>query len=299
MKDKWTTKNIADLSNKIALVTGSNSGIGYEAAKVLAMKNARVLMACRNLSKGEHAASMIKEEYENAEVSVVELDLGSLDSTREFANNYLKEYDRLDLLINNAGVMMPPYGKTRDGFELQFGTNHLGHFALTGLLMPVLKKTPGSRIINVSSAAHRNGKINFEDLNSEQSYNKMQSYGQSKIANLLFTNELQRRLEDAKIESMVTAAHPGWTSTNLQRHSGGFRFLNPIFGQKSDMGALPTLRAACDPEARGSDYFGPGGFMEMKGHPVRVKSHDRAKDLETAKKLWEVSEEMTGVNFSI
>lgn len=298
MKDKWTTKNIGDLTNKIAIVTGSNSGIGYEAAKALALKNAHVIIACRNLTKGEKAASNIKEEFAGAMVSVVELDLGSLDSTREFAKKFLKEYDRLDLLINNAGVMMPPFGKTMDGFELQFGTNHLGHFALTGLLLPVLIKTPGSRIVNVSSIAHRNGKINFDDLNSEQSYSKSSAYGQSKLANLLFTYELQRRFEAAKIESIATAAHPGWTSTNLQRHSGGFRFLNPVFGQKSDMGALPTLRAACDSEARGSDYYGPRGFMEMQGDPVKVKSNQRSHDLDAAKKLWEISEKMTGVTYT-
>ncbi len=297
MKEKWTTNDIPELTNKIAVVTGANSGIGYEAAKILALKNARVIMACRNLQKGEDAASQIQKDYPEAMISVEELDLGSQQSIRDFAENYLGENQRLDLLINNAGVMMPPYGKTSDGFELQFGTNHLGHFALTGLLLPMLIKTPGSRVVNVSSAAHKSGKINFDDLNSVVSYNKMKAYGQSKLANLLFTYELQRRFKAAGSESIATAAHPGWTETNLQRHAGGFKILNPVFGQSGSMGALPTLRAACDPEASGSEYFGPAGFMEMKGYPVRVESNTRSHDQETAKRLWDVSEEMTGVKF--
>ena len=229
---------------------------------------------------------------------IAELDLGSLASVRSFSDEFLRQNDRLDMLINNAGVMMPPYEKTTDGFELQFGTNHLGHFALTGLLLPLLLKTEGSRVVNVSSTGHKAGKIIFEDLNSERSYNKMKAYGQSKLANLLFTYEFQRKLEDAGSGTLVTAAHPGWTITNLQRHSSGLNFLNPVFGQKSHMGALPTLRAAVDTDVKGSDYFGPGGFMEMQGTPIKVKSNDRSHDTETARQLWEVSEKLTGVVYS-
>ena len=298
MKEHWTTENIPSLAGKTAIVTGSNSGIGFEAAKALAAKNAKVIMACRNTEKGEKAAAEIRSLYPGSNIIVAELNLGHLASVRTFAGNFLQENDRLDMLINNAGIMMPPYGKTTDGFELQFGTNHLGHFALTGLLLPLLLKTGESRVVNVSSSAHKAGKINFDDLGSEQSYAKMKAYGQSKLANLLFTYELQRRFDAAGSGSIASAAHPGWSSTNLQRHSGTLNWLNPVFGQKASMGALPTLRAATGTDVRGGDYYGPGGFMEMKGSPYRVESNDRSHDTETARQLWEVSEKMTGVSYT-
>ncbi|HEC42910.1 MAG TPA: SDR family NAD(P)-dependent oxidoreductase [Bacteroides sp.] len=298
MKDRWTNENIPDLSGKTAIVTGSNSGIGFEAAKALAKKDARVIMAVRNIEKGEEAAKEIRDAYADSIIVVAGLDLGSLESVKTFADKFNAENQRLDILINNAGVMMPPYSTTKDGFELQFGTNHLGHFALTGLLLPLLVKTEDSRVVNVSSAGHKAGKINFEDLHSKNSYNKMKAYGQSKLANLLFTYELQRKLENAGSGTLVTAAHPGWTITNLQRHSGGLSFLNPVFGQKQQVGALPTLRAAVGADVKGSDYYGPRGFMEMQGAPVKVKSNDRSHDTETARRLWEVSEDLTGVVYS-
>jgi NAD(P)-dependent dehydrogenase (short-subunit alcohol dehydrogenase family) len=298
MKDRWTNENIPDLSGKTAIVTGSNSGIGFEAAKALAKKDARVIMAVRNIEKGEKAAKEIMDAYADSIIVVAELDLGSLESVKTFANKFNAENQRLDILINNAGVMMPPYSTTMDGFELQFGTNHLGHFALTGLLLPLLIKTENSRVVNVSSSGHKAGKINFEDLHSNNSYNKMKAYGQSKLANLLFTYELQSKLENAGSGTLVTAAHPGWTITNLQRHSGGLNFLNPVFGQKQQMGALPTLRAAVGADVKGSYYYGPRVFLEMQGAPVKVKSNDRSHDTETARRLWEVSEDLTGVVYS-
>jgi len=297
MKNHWTTENIPNLRGKTAIVTGSNSGIGFETAKAMVAKGASLKMAIRNIEKGKKAADLILKEFPDADISVSELNLGSLASVKAFSENYLKENRRLDFLINNAGVMMPPYGTTLDGFELQFGTNHLGHFALTGLLLPLLLKTKGSRVVNVSSYAHKAGKINFDDLDSKQDYNKIAAYGQSKLANLLFTYELQRKFENAGSECLATASHPGWTETNLQQHSGGLRFLNPVFGQKPSMGALPTLRAATGTDALGGDYYGPRGFMEMKGTPVKVKSNGLSHDIDTARRLWDVSEELTGVVF--
>ena len=194
---------------------------------------------------------------------------------------------------------MPPFGKTKDGFELQLGTNHLGHFALTGILLPLVLKTNGSRIVNVSSSMHKRGKIHFDDLHFEKSYSKPASYGQSKLANLLFTYELQRRIVASGSGTLTTASHPGWTRTNLQRHSGLFEKLNPLFGQKPEMGALPTLRAAAGIDTDGGDYYGPGGFMEMSGTPVKVSSNTASHDENVAERLWEVSEKLTGVTYQL
>ena len=299
-KEKWTSENIPDQSGRIAVVTGASSGIGYEAAKVLAEKGATVIIAVRNQQKGDAAVQRIKAENPNADVSVMLLDLANLQLVKEFAQNFKQKYDRLDLLINNAGVMAPPYGKTADGFELQFGTNHLGHFALTGHLLGLLEKTPGSRIVNVSSMAHTFGDLDFDDLNWEKrEYNKMKSYGDSKIANLYFTFELARRLQAKGSQTMVTAAHPGWTATDLQRHSGLFSFLNPFFAMKAPQGALPTLRAAVDSEANSGDFFGPNGWKEMRGWPVKVQSNALSQDEAIAKRLWEVSEEWTGIKYEL
>jgi NAD(P)-dependent dehydrogenase (short-subunit alcohol dehydrogenase family) len=227
------------------------------------------------------------------------LDLASLKSIKSFADDFKAKYSKFDLLINNGGVMMPPYSKTEDGFELQFGTNHLGHFALTAQLMNLLKNTENSRVVNVSSGAHNYGNINFDDLTWEKrKYKPMSAYGDSKIANLYFTYELQNRLSKDGSNPMVTAAHPGWTATELQRHSGLFEFLNNFFAMKIEQGTLPTLRAAFDGNAQSGDYFGPDGFREMRGYPVKVESNKLSHDKEIAKKLWNVSEELTGVNFS-
>jgi NAD(P)-dependent dehydrogenase (short-subunit alcohol dehydrogenase family) len=292
----WTAKDIPDQSGKVAIVTGANSGIGYDTARELAKKNATVIMACRNTEKGEAAARLIINDYPQAMVIVKQLDLSDLESVRRFAENFRAGYDHLDMLINNAGVMAIPYGKTADGFERQFGTNHLGHFALTGLLLDPLLNTGNSRVVTVSSTGHRAGRINFEDLNCEESYSKWIAYAQSKLANLLFAYELQRRLDAVGSTAISVAAHPGYTATNLQ--SGTFfKFLNPIFGQEQEMGALPTLYAATSPDVNGGDYIGPDGFMEQRGYPKKVRSNGSSHNEANARKLWQVSEEMTGVRF--
>ncbi|MGI9533660.1 MAG: SDR family NAD(P)-dependent oxidoreductase [Thermodesulfobacteriota bacterium] len=297
---KWTAENIPDQKGRVAIVTGSSSGIGYEAARVLANKNAEVIIAVRNKEKGDKAIQKIKEQNQNADIKLMLLDLASLKSIRNFAEEFKKKYTRLDLLINNAGVMMPPYSKTEDGFELQLGTNHLGHFALTGLLFELIKNTTGSRIVNVSSYAHNFGNINFDDLNWEKrKYNTQRAYGDSKLANLYFIYELQDRLAKSGSNPMVTAAHPGWTATELQRHSGLIRFLNNFFAMQIEQGALPTLRAALEENAQSGDFYGPDGFMEWRGYPVKVGSNKLSHDKEIAKKLWDVSEELTDVRFNL
>ena len=297
--NKWTMENINDQKGKIAIVTGASSGIGYETARVLANKNATVIIAVRNLEKGKIAEEKIKAHYKDADVTVLELDLADLKSVLNFVDNFKKQYRRLDLLINNAGVMMPPYSKTADGFELQFGTNHLGHFALTGLLIDLIKSTPNSRIVNVSSMGHKYGNLNFMDLKWEKrKYNAMKSYADSKIANIYFTYELSRKLEQNGKNPIVTAAHPGWTATELQRHAGLFEFLNNFFAQDITMGALPTLYAAVGVDVKSGGYFGPSGFMEMRGYPEKVESNELSHNKELAEKLWDVSEDLTGVHFN-
>ena len=297
-KMKWDSTDMPDQKDLVAIVTGASSGIGFETAKVLAVKNATVIIAVRNVQKGTAAAEKMKGDYPNADVKVMELDLANLESVRRFAEGFNKSYSRLDLLINNAGVMMPPYSKTTDGFELQFGTNHLGHFALTGLLIDLIKDTPGSRIVNVSSSAHHYGELDFDDLNWEnRPYKKMKTYGDSKIANIYFTYELQRRLHDMGSNTLVTASHPGWTATELQRHVGLLGFLNHFFSQDISMGALPTLYAAVGEDVKGCDYYGPSGWREMKGYPKKVESNELSHDKEIAQKLWEVSEELTGIKY--
>ncbi len=297
MNEKWDASLIPDQSGKIAVVTGASSGIGYEAARMLANKRAKVIIAVRDPVKGNTALDKIIAQNENADVEYMNIDLSDLESVSTFVNEYKNKYDRLDILINNAGVMIPPYSKTKNGFELQMGTNHFGHFALTVQLIDLIKKTPSARIVNVSSNAHKYGNINFDDLAWEKrKYKAWRAYGDSKIANLYFTSELQSRLKDTDIK--VTAAHPGWTATDLQRHSGLVDYLNRFFAMNAEQGALPTLRAATDETARGGDYFGPDGFMEIKGYPVKVETNDLANNPAKAKKLWEVSEELTGAKFN-
>ena len=299
-QQKWTADNIPDQKGRVAIVTGSSSGIGYETARVLANKNAEVILAVRNPKKGENALQKIKVQNNDVNVKVMILDLANLESIKKFAVEFIQKYDQLDLLINNAGIMIPPFSKTADGFELQFGTNHLGHFALTGLLFDIIKKTKNSRIVNVSSGAHRYGNIKFYDLNWEnQKYKKWTAYGDSKIANLYFTYELQRKLGQNGSSTVVTAAHPGWTATELQRYSGFIKFLSGIYAMKIKQGALPTLRAAIDAAAQGGDYFGPDGWKEIKGFPVKVRSNKLSQDKTIAKKLWDVSEDLTGVKYSL
>jgi len=297
-KGHWTAKDVPDMMGKIAIVTGANSGIGYETARVLAARGAQVTLACRNLEKAKAAQGQITREHPQAQVELTHLDLANLASVRRFAGDFSARHDPLDLLVNNAGVMaIPERWTTDDGFEMQFGTNHLGHFALTGLLMDAIKRAPGARVVTVSSSAHARGRIDFDDLNAEKSYSRLAAYSQSKLANLLFTYELQRRFESAGVEAIAAAAHPGWTATNLQAHILFFRVLNPLVAQKIDMGALPTLRAATAPDVQGGDYYGPGGFMGMRGAPVKVQSHERSHDQAVAGRLWQVSEEMTDTHY--
>ncbi|MEH2378067.1 MAG: SDR family NAD(P)-dependent oxidoreductase [Nostoc sp.] len=295
---KWNAKNIPSQKGRVAIVTGSSSGIGYETARVLANKQASVIIAVRNLDKGNKALAKILQQNKDADVKVMELDLANLASVKNFAENFQKNYLRLDLLINNAGVMIPPYSKTTDGFELQFGTNHLGHFALTGQLLQLLISTEGSRIVNLSSSAHIMGKIDFDDLNWEKrSYDKWKAYGDSKLASLYFTYELDRKLKDSGIDIIVTASHPGWTATELQRTWGIMEYLSSIFAQDITMGALPTLRAAIEADLKGAEFFGPNGFMTMRGYPIKAETNKLSKDKAIAKKLWVVSEKLTGVKF--
>jgi len=297
-KTNWTAENIPDQKGKIVIVTGSSSGIGYEAARVLANKGAKVIVAVRNLDKGEKAKEKILNQNGNADVEVMKIDLSDLNSVKTFAEEFNSKFDKLDILINNAGVMIPPYSKTKDGFELQMGTNHLGHFALTLQLLEIIKNTPNSRIVNVSSGAHKFGNINFDDLNWEsRKYKPMRSYGDSKIANLYFTSQLAKRLDVNDNNILVTAAHPGWTATDLQRHSGVFEFLNGFFAMSIEQGTLPTLRAATDLNVKSGDYYGPHAFGEWRGYPVIVQPNTLAKDETIAKKLWEVSEKLTNVKF--
>lgn len=295
---RWTLADIPDQTARVAIVTGSNTGLGYETATALAAAGAHVVLAVRNLDKGRAAADLIVRAHPGATVSLQELDLGSLASIRAAAAELRAEHDQLDLLINNAGVMMAPRSTTADGFELQFGTNHLGHFALTGLLLDRLLATPLSRIVTVSSLGHRMGRVRFDDLQSERHYSRAGAYGQAKLANLLFTYELQRRLEDT--DTMAVAAHPGGSSSELSRHlpavvRAAFRTLE----QSTEMGALPTLRAATDPNVAGGEYYGPGGFLEMRGFPEPVESNRRSHDTDAARRLWDTSEELTGVSVPV
>jgi NAD(P)-dependent dehydrogenase (short-subunit alcohol dehydrogenase family) len=305
MTTKWTTDDIPDQKGRIAIVTGANSGIGLVAARELARAGARVVLACRDTEKGAAAARDMTTRAANAEVEVSALDLASLESVRAFAERFRAEHDGLDLLINNAGVMAPPRRTTADGFELQFGTNHLGHFALTGLLLEAMQGRTSARVVNVSSGAHRFGRIDFEDLQGERKYGRWRAYGQSKLANLLFTFELDRRLRAAGSTVSSLAAHPGYAATNLQSAAAPWldrtfmAVTNAVMAQSAEMGALPTLYAATKPDVEGGTYVGPSDFFEQRGHPKPVGSSPAARDEKGAAKLWEVSEQLTGVKFPL
>ena len=296
---KWTTADIPDQTGRTAVITGANAGLGYETATALAAKGAHVVLAVRNLEKGKAAADLIARAHPGASVAIQELDLTSLDSVRAAADQLRADYPSIDLLINNAGVMFTPRSTTKDGFELQFGTNHLGHFALTNLLLDRVLAAPGSRVVTVSSVGHRFARagIRFDDLQSERNYSRAGAYGQSKLANLMFTYELQRRLQGTN--TIAAAAHPGGSRTELTRN------LPPLIGaatrplerfmQGADMGALPTLRAATDPGVLGGQYYGPDGFAEQRGYPKVVASSAVSHDTDAQRKLWAVSEELTSV----
>jgi len=302
-KENWTTANIPDLSGKVIIVTGGNSGLGYESVKAFAEKGAEVILATRSIEKGETAKQQIGNV--KGKIVVMQLDLMDFASVKSFADNFSKKYTHLDVLLNNAGIMTTPYFLTKDGLEAQNGTNHFGHFALTGQLFNLIKNTPDSRVVNVSSMAHKQGKMDFGNLLFEngKGYSPIKSYGRSKLLNLLFTYEMQRRIEAAGIKSISVAAHPGVSNTNLARFLEDkliFKILKPMmmpFMQSQDMGALPQIRASVDLNVKGSEYYGPDGFNEMKGFPVLVQSNAASHNAEDARKLWEISEKITGVSF--
>jgi NAD(P)-dependent dehydrogenase (short-subunit alcohol dehydrogenase family) len=297
MADKWTTRDIPDQRGRTAVVTGANSGLGLITARELARAGARVVMACRTPAKGGDAAAQLCRDVAGAGVEVAELDLGSLESVAAFADGLDGD---VDLLINNAGVMAPPRRETIDGFELQFGTNHLGHFALTAQLLDRMEDRDDARVVTLSSGAHRIGRIDFDDLQRERGYNRWRAYGQSKLANLLFALELDRRLRAAGSTIKSVAAHPGYAATNLQAAAAPvadrlvMKLSNLVLAQSADMGALPTLFAATAPGVEGGDFIGPDGLLEQRGHPTRVPPSEEARDEDVARRLWEVSEQLTG-----
>lgn len=301
----WTLRGAPRLDGKVMIVTGGNSGIGYEAVRSLAERGAHVIMASRNMEKAT-AARQSLDPAQRELVEILHVDLANLSSVRSFAKTFLDKYDRLNALLNNAGISMVPYEKTMDGFEPQLGTNHFGHFLLTGLLFPVLSATPASRVVNVSSLAHKRAKLDVDNLTYDDgaSYSKWKAYERSKLANLLFTFELQNRCAANNLDVVVLAAHPGASDTSLGDHvvkNPAIRrmlkgALKP-FLQSAEKGALPSLRAILDPSAKTGDYFGPDGFQELWGAPVRVQAEKNARDQLLQRRLWEASERLTGIAY--
>lgn len=307
--ENWDYDDLEDQSGKVFVVTGANSGLGFSATRALAARNATVIMACRSQERAEEAADEIRQDHPDAELDVLLLDLASLDSIHEFVDEFTARYDYLNGLLNNAGIMQPPYRRTEDGFELQMGVNHFGHFALTGLLLDRIKETPEARVVVQSSFAHEmTDGINYDEINSEEGYSRTGAYAQSKLANLLFVFELDRRFRDNDVNALAVGVHPGYTATNLQFSGPGlegwspwsllYRFTNKLLAQSVEMGALPLLYAAVEDDVRGGDYIGPGGFFEARGYPARVEAADTAYDEPEAETLWDLSEELTGVTYS-
>jgi NAD(P)-dependent dehydrogenase (short-subunit alcohol dehydrogenase family) len=302
---KWTPREIPSQSGKLAIITGANSGIGFHAARYLAEAGCEVIMACRSLERAEQARQQILASLPLARLEVQQLDLADLDSVRTFAQRFVASARPLDLLIDNAGVMaLPQRTPTKQGFEMQFGTNHLGHFALTGLLLPALLNRESSRIIVVSSIAHKRGRINFNDLQAEQRYDPRAAYTQSKLANLMFGLELDRRLKQAGARTISIIVHPGVATTNIVSNGMGATFQGrianlvlPLVAQSDDRGSWPTLFAATSTAAEAGHYYGPDGFMEIKGLPVEVQPMPHAKDEAVAQRLWRISEDLTGVHY--
>jgi NAD(P)-dependent dehydrogenase (short-subunit alcohol dehydrogenase family) len=305
MAHRWTAEDIQDQSGRNAVVTGANSGLGLVTARELARAGAAVVMACRNLDKGHAAVEQVRTAVPGAQLQLEELDLASLASVRAFAERYMATHDGLDLLINNAGVMAPPRRRTADGFELQFGTNHLGHFLLTMLLLDLMEGREDARVVTLSSTAHKMGRISFDNLGGDRRYFRWNAYGQSKLANLLFALELDRRLrrEGSTVKSL--AAHPGYAATNLQSAAAPLvdrlvmKVGNTVIAQSDEMGALPQLFAATEPGLEGGTYVGPDGPGEQRGHPKIVSPNGRARDEDTARRLWQVSEELTGMSYVV
>ena len=306
---KWTEHAIPDLTNKVVIVTGVNSGLGYESVKAFAKKGAEVILASLSNQKGEEARMAIINEVPQGNIQVRQLDLGDLDSVRAFAAGIKKDFEKLDVLLNNAGIMMTPYFKTKDGFEGQFGTNHLGHFALTALLWDQISKAAHSRIVTVSSAAHHIGRIRFEDIHWEKKYSKWGAYGMSKLSNLLFTSELARRLQGAGLPVLALASHPGYASTELQTKGAkmrgsnlgvaSFRLANRLVAQSAENGALPTLYAATSEQVRQGAYYGPDGFLRLAGWPAPDTPNKRRVSDEVAERLWKLSEQLTGCRIPV
>lgn len=303
LKQNWNINSIPDLTGKNAIITGANSGLGLETAKIFAQKGAHVILAVRNVDKGEQARKSILESVSNANVEIMKLDLSDLSSVREFSVQYKEKYSTLDLLINNAGVMMPPFQKTIDGFEMQFGSNHLGHFALTGLLLETLLNTNSSRVVTLSSIAHKGANILFDNLDGEKGYNPFTFYGQSKLANLLFSYELNNRLKEKNANTVSVACHPGISSTNLfsfgKKETPWYaKIFLKFVAQPPMMGAFPTLFSATSDNIIGGEYVGPDGAGNRKGNPAIDHSVKNLYNDETLKKLWSVSEELTGITYN-
>ncbi len=303
----WTMADMPDQHGRQIIVTGANSGIGYETVRALAARGAQVTLAVRNAEKGQAAVERLTDENPQAAVEVMPLNLADLASVRQFAEAWQQRSRSLSLLINNAGVMAIPFRRTADGFEMQFGTNHLGHFALTGLLLPTLLATPDARVVTVSSMNHMAGSIQFDNLDGAKDYRVWRAYGQSKLANILFAYELDRRLRAAGASTISVACHPGYAATNLQAvgpQMSGSRFMqavfqaaNRLFAQSAAMGALPVLYAATAPEVVGGDYIGPRQWGGAHGYPGKARSSPRSYDADLAKRLWDASETLTGVHY--
>jgi NAD(P)-dependent dehydrogenase (short-subunit alcohol dehydrogenase family) len=298
MENKWSLEQVPSQQGKVAVITGANNGIGYETALALAKKGAEIVLACRNLEKAAAAESNIRNEYPKAQVRKIKLDLSSLRSVKAFAHQFTDRYNRLDLLINNAGIMMSPYKVTEDGFENQLATNYIGHFALTGLLLPLLTRTFGSRVVTLSSLSYKWAEIDFDDMQATKGYSRRKAYGQSKRACLIFAFELQRRLPAAGYPSISVAAHPGLAKTNLDQYFPSLiRPLGGLFLQPAAKGALPVLYAALSEAVTGGEFIGPDGFKQMRGNPTKVDADAYSQDVEIAHRLWKVSEEMTDIYY--
>ena len=295
----WNASDIGDQSGRVAIVTGANRGIGLPTAGELSRRGARVVMACRSVESARAAASRIDRDNPSGGLVVMELDLADLASVRGFAEEFRRRFDRLDLLINNAGVMLPPFSRTADGFEVQFGTNHLGHFALTARLLDLLEQTAGSRVVTVASTGHRFAAIDFDDLHwRARRYQPVRAYFESKLANLLFTHELQRRFDQAGVPVLALAAHPGWTGTDLLRFSRVLQWLSGFLAMPPLQGALPTLYAATAPDVQPGGYYGPDGLAQIRGYPVQVRASKASRDTSVAVRLWAVSEELVNLQLA-
>jgi len=303
--NRWKADHIPDLTGKTIIVTGGNTGLGLKAAIAFAANGAKTIIASRNETKALRAINLIKKRIPDANVAFLHLDLSSLSSVHRFAGDFKKSHSRLDVLLNNAGVILNPYLTTEDGFESQMGINHLGHFALTGLLLDVIANTDGARVVNVSSKIHRKGQLDIDNFlfSSGKGFSRIAAYSRSKLANLIFTYELDRRFRDHGINALAVAAHPGYSYTDFGRATF-FKVLRVLFyplvitiTQSSSRGALPSIRAAVDPGVEGGDFYGPGGRGQRKGYPVKVKSNGASHHISDARLLWEVSEELTGVKY--